>query len=40
MLPLKQYTIEDFYKFYRIVTPMIDKMVSETEYFEKHKTRR
>lgn len=37
MLPLKQYTLEDFYKFYRIVTPMIDKMVSESEYFEKHK---
>ena len=38
MLPLKQYTLEDFYKFYRTVTPMIDKMVSESEYFEKHKT--
>lgn len=37
MLPLKQYTIEDYHKFYRTVTPMIDKMVSESEYFEKHK---
>lgn len=35
MLPLKQYTIEDFYKFYRVITPMIDKMVSETEEFGK-----
>lgn len=38
MLPLKQYTIEDYYKFYRVVTPMIDKMVSESEDFRKHKT--
>lgn len=38
MLPLKQYTIEDYYKFYRVVTPMIDKMVSESEDFRKHRT--
>ena len=36
MLPLKQYTIEDFYKFYRIVSPMIDKMLSEDEGFKRN----
>lgn len=29
MLPLKQYTLEDYYKFYRLITPLIDKATEE-----------
>lgn len=36
MLPLRQYTIEDYYKFYRVMFPIIDRLVSENGEFEKH----
>ena len=36
MLSLKQYTLEDYHKFYKLVTPLIDKTIEEEPDLAKH----
>lgn len=33
MLPIRNYTIEDFYKFYEVITPFLDKYITYYEGF-------
>lgn len=36
MLPIRNYTIEDFYKFYEIITPYLDKHLTYHDGFVDH----